>query len=152
MSTNQRSRADSKAWILERRKARRFALFLVFAQLHSTEPLEEVQPNLSSMSNALLQFPSFAFELSLTVETQRSALEMDLNSVLENWRLERVGFVERALLLLGAAEIAFFPDIPPRVTINEYIELSKIYCDANAPAFINGVLDKIAKLRNKTDF
>jgi N utilization substance protein B len=59
--------------------------------------------------------------------------------------------VERALLKLGCAEILYFADIPPRVTINEYIELAKVFSNENAPPFINGILDKLVHKTGKPD-
>lgn len=144
--------APSRRWVLARRRARRLAVLAVFAKIHTHEPMTEVQALLGLMAKAYACFPDFAHELCTAVETHRDELEKDLQSVLEHWRLERVGRVEHAILLLGAAEIAYFPDIPPRVTINEYLEISKVYCDHNAPAFINGVLDKIKILKQKQDF
>lgn len=142
----------SRGWILAQRRARRLAVLAVFAKIHTQEPMTEVQTLLRLMAKTYNSFPEFARELCSTVEMHREELERDLESVLENWRLERIGRVEHAILLLGAAEIAYFPDIPPRVTINEYLEISKIYCDRDAPAFINGVLDKIKLLKQKQDF
>lgn len=144
--------ATNREWVLHRRRARRLAMLTVFAYLHSKDSMEEVKELLGTMARSYSRMPELTHELCGAVAAHKDELEADLQQVLENWRLERVGRVEHALLLLGAAEIAYFPDIPPRVTINEYLEISKVYCDANAPAFINGVLDKIVKLKGKPDF
>jgi N utilization substance protein B len=151
MSADAQPRPDPRAWILARRKARRLAMLLVFAQLHSGYGPLETEQLLATMARSWRDLPDFCRELVRAVDEHRADLEADLQCALENWRLDRIGTVEHALLLLGAAEISCFPDIPPRVTLNEYIELAKRYCDAQAPAFINGVLDRIAKLKNKPD-
>ena len=52
---------------------------------------------------------------------------------------------------LACAEVDGFADIPPRVTLNEYIELAKYYSGGQAPGFINGVLDKLVHLKGKPD-
>lgn len=63
-----------------------------------------------------------------------------------HWKLSRIGKVELAILRLAAHELAS-QDAPARVVLNEAIELAKTYGDENSPAFINGVLDALAKGR-----
>jgi N utilization substance protein B len=62
-----------------------------------------------------------------------------------NWSLERMARVDLALLRLGAHELLYCPDVPPNVVINEAIELGKQYGTRETQAFINGILDKIAR-------
>ncbi len=65
---------------------------------------------------------------------------------LENWTIQRLAVLDRALLRLGAYELLFCADTPPKVTINEYIELAKRYgSEAKTAKLVNGVLDKIAR-------
>lgn len=61
------------------------------------------------------------------------------------WRLPRMGFVDRAILRISVYQLKFCPDIPPKVVINEAIELAKKYSTETAPAFVNGVLDSVLK-------
>ena len=63
---------------------------------------------------------------------------------LTRWRLERLTVLDRAVLRLAAAEILYFDDIPPKVTLNEYIEVAKTFAGAESAAFVNGVLDRVA--------
>jgi N utilization substance protein B len=136
----------------KRREARRLAMLATFAQLCTGYPMDETLQLLSTMNPQWAELPSFTKELAQLVETHRTQLETEIQSVLEHWRLERLGLVERSLLLLGTVEILQMADIPPRVTINEYLELAKLYAPDQAPAFINGVLDKIVKKHGKPDF
>ncbi|MGB9885880.1 MAG: transcription antitermination factor NusB [Moorellales bacterium] len=62
-----------------------------------------------------------------------------------DWRLERMGSVDRNILRLGAYELLYCPDTPASVVINEAIELAKLYHDEEAGRFVNGVLDAINK-------
>ncbi len=64
---------------------------------------------------------------------------------LQNWKPERIGLTEKVLLCMAVSEFLNFPSIPVKVTLNEYIELAKRFCVADSAAFINGVLNKIAK-------
>jgi N utilization substance protein B len=61
----------------------------------------------------------------------------------ENWRLERMSRVDRAILRLAVFELRYCRDIPPRVAINEAIELGKLFGTEESGAFINGILDSI---------
>ena len=65
---------------------------------------------------------------------------IDLHS--RNWDLERIAFVDILIMQLGLTEFLFFPSIPTKVTLNEYIELSKYYSTEKSRNFINGILDK----------
>lgn len=76
--------------------------------------------------------------------SKREELDTRLSDNLDNWTLDRVGNLERAILRLGAYELLFCEDIPTKVTLNEMVELSKSFCDNKSKDFINGVLDAIA--------
>jgi N utilization substance protein B len=62
----------------------------------------------------------------------------------KNWDTERVAIVDKILLKMAISEMVSFPSIPVKVTINEYIELSKLYSTPKSRQFVNGVLDVIA--------
>ena len=59
------------------------------------------------------------------------------------WRLERLTVLDRAILRLASAEILYFDDVPPKVSINEAVEIAKKYGDDEAGKFVNGVLDGV---------
>jgi transcription antitermination factor NusB len=77
-----------------------------------------------------------------TVE-RRAEVDVMIQAVAQNWKLERMAAIDRNVLRLGAFEMLFVPDVPPKVSINEAIELGKRYSTQNSGAFINGILDKI---------
>lgn len=62
-----------------------------------------------------------------------------------NWRLSRMSVLDRNIIRLAAYEMLFQNDVPPRVAIDEAIELAKRYCSDDSPSFINGILDAILK-------
>jgi transcription antitermination factor NusB len=62
---------------------------------------------------------------------------------LTRWRLERLTVLDRAILRLAAAEILYFDDVPPKVAINEAVDIAKKYGDDDAGKFVNGVLDSV---------
>jgi len=60
-----------------------------------------------------------------------------------NWDPERLAATDTSLIVLGITEAVSFPNIPLKVTINEYVELAKFYSTPNSKLFVNGILDKI---------
>ncbi len=68
-----------------------------------------------------------------------------IKSHLQNWEFERVAQVDRVLLRMGICEIFFIKEIPPKVSISEMVEISKIYSTDESPVFINGILDAVYK-------
>lgn len=93
----------------------------------------------------------YAHDLLKTV-LQREEYMMELiKPRLVNWESDRIPVVDLLLLQMGVCEFLYFPTIPTRVTINEYIEVSKIYSTPQSGQFINGVLDNILKTLEKED-
>jgi N utilization substance protein B len=62
-----------------------------------------------------------------------------------NWDVERIAFMDILMMQLAITEFLYFPSIPTKVTMNEYIELSKFYSTEKSRNFINGILDKTLK-------
>jgi N utilization substance protein B len=61
----------------------------------------------------------------------------------ENWDFERIAFMDIMIMQMAISEAIHFPSIPAKVTLNEYIEISKYYSTEKSSFFINGILDKI---------
>ena len=61
----------------------------------------------------------------------------------KNWQGSRIAMMEKVIMICALAEIRNFPSIPTRISLNEYIELAKYYCNKDSARFINGILDKI---------
>src|SRR5262249_58506307 len=86
---------------------------------------------------------AFALKLVRGVHEHLDELNREIQSVAQNWDLSRMAVVDRNVLRLAAYELLHCRDIPPKVAINEAIELGKRYSPQNSGAFINGILDKI---------
>lgn len=69
----------------------------------------------------------------------------------KNWEITRMAVVDRNILRIACFELLFLKDIPPKVSINEAIELAKRFGDIDSPRFVNGVLDKIYKTESKKE-
>ncbi len=66
-----------------------------------------------------------------------------INKYAKNWTVNRMPKVDIAILRLAICEILFIKEIPSKVSVNEALEISKVYCDDKAPKFINGILGSI---------
>jgi N utilization substance protein B len=69
----------------------------------------------------------------------------EIKPKLKNWDVERIAMIDMALLKLAVCELLYFPTIPVKVTINEYIDISKTYSTPKSREFVNGVLDNLLK-------
>jgi N utilization substance protein B len=78
-------------------------------------------------------------------------IDEKLAAAAENWRLPRMAAVDRNVLRLGAFELLFAAETPPKVVVDEAIELVRRYSAKDSPAFINGVLDRLLKSRAPAD-
>ena len=85
----------------------------------------------------------FATELIAGVRTKREELDRLVQEVAQNWSLSRITPVDRSILRLAAYEILYRDDIPPKVAIDEAIELAKRFGTADSQRFVNGILDRI---------
>jgi N utilization substance protein B len=86
----------------------------------------------------------FADQLVLGCARARDEIDAKIRSVSRHWRLERMSRVDRNIIRLAAYELMQVPEIPRRVTLNEAVELAKRFGNEESPAFVNGVLDRIA--------
>jgi N utilization substance protein B len=85
-----------------------------------------------------------ASQLLQTAREHLTELDGELSAVTTNWRLDRVGVVERCALRLGAAEL-YRGETPPRVVLREAIRLAERYGSPDSAKFVNGVLDALAR-------
>lgn len=87
---------------------------------------------------------AFAGALIRIVSAERAGIDDELAEVTTNWRLERIGHVERCVLRLAAAEL-LQGGTPPRVVIQEAVRLAERFGSAQSARFVNGVLDALAR-------
>ena len=84
----------------------------------------------------------FGRELLKYVLVNNDALESTLSPLIENWDIDRVAFIDMILIKMSVGEMLIFPTIPTKVSINEYVELTKAYSTDKSKDFVNGILDK----------
>ena len=86
----------------------------------------------------------FADQLVQGCAQAQDEIDAKIRSVSKHWRLERMSRVDRNIIRLAAYELMHVAEIPRRVTLNEAVELAKRFGNEESPAFVNGVLDRIA--------
>ncbi len=92
---------------------------------------------------------SYCVNLVKGVLSKKKELDEILSGYLVNWQFDRLAAAVRNILRLALYEMLYYDDIPPLVSINEAIELAKVYQDNEAARFVNGILDKIRKSTEK---
>ncbi|MDG2464689.1 MAG: transcription antitermination factor NusB, partial [Crocinitomicaceae bacterium] len=92
-------------------------------------------------------------EVSFVKELFRKTIKLNdesetlIDDLTKNWELDRIAKIDVLLMKMAITELQVFPNIPTKVTLNEYIEISKFYSTPKSHTFINGILDKaISKL------
>ena len=93
----------------------------------------------------------FGVELFEKVIAKEDELQKELDGKTPNWDSDRIANLDAILIKLAIAELFYFSDIPPKVTLNEYLEIAKEYSTPKSNLFINGVLDSLVKEYEKTN-
>jgi N utilization substance protein B len=87
----------------------------------------------------------FGDELLMKTHKKDEEIVSHIKPMLENWDIERVTAIDMVLLKMAISEMLYFPTIPTKVTINEYVDISKTYSTDKSKEFVNGVLDRLMK-------
>ena len=133
-----------------RSRAREVALQLLFQRDQNPTPVPRPAVERFARERLLNDAEMVAYCLALYDGTLARQAEIDplLTATATNWRLSRMLPVDRNVLRLAAYELLFDPESQPaEVVINEAIELARRFGTADSPAFVNGILDKVSKLR-----
>jgi transcription antitermination protein NusB len=126
-----------------RRVLREKVMQALYAHEVSKDPVAHIIANVFEDVAASSPDRVFAERLfTLTVEHQ-AAIDTIIKKRAANWELDRIALIDRLLLRMGICEMQYFDDIPPKVTINEAIEIAKRYSTEKSGNFINGILDHI---------
>ncbi|HLN31571.1 MAG TPA: transcription antitermination factor NusB [Gemmataceae bacterium] len=126
-----------------RSRAREVALQLLFQRDHNPTVERTVIERFAHDRLRGGELQSFCLGLYDGVVSHVAEIDARLAEAAENWRLPRMATVDRNVLRLGAFELAYTPDTPARVTLDEAIELARRYGSADSSAFVNGILDKL---------
>ena len=132
-----------------RRRAREAALQMLYQAEVGQLPIDQATgaDNVLGDDALALDDPARAFAVQLargSWETQQ-LLDSYIADASQNWRVERLAIIDRLLLRLAVHELLSLPATPPRVVIDEAIELARAYSGDEAARFVNGVLDGVFK-------
>lgn len=130
----------------KRRQVRERVLQALYAHALSGDDAEHVLATLIRPPFAeeptYLRFAEKLFLRALDVREEADAL---IARHVENWELDRLALTDRLVLRMAIAELLFFEDIPPKVTLNEALEVAKAFSTEKSGAFVNGVLDAVLR-------
>ena len=127
----------------QRRKARECALLILFQREFRVEPLEQLCAQFWAEHPVPDEGRHYAEALVRGVAERGEIIDAAIQGVAERWAFERLALVDRNILRLAAYELLFCEDIPPKVAINEAIELAKAYGGEESGRFVNGLLDAL---------
>jgi len=128
-----------------RRKARELALNALFqGEMTATSAVENF-PLLCENFEINKKAIPYGRELVYGITDKRDEIDAKIEGSAVNWRVSRMSVLDRNIIRLASYEMMFKEDVPPRVAIDEAIELAKRYCAEDSPGFINGILDAILK-------
>ena len=126
-----------------RRRAREIALQVLYQREFDHGEIEEAIALFWNNFEVLKGAMDFSERLVKGVEQHRKELDRIIEQYSSNWRVDRMTHVDRTILRIATYEILYCDDIPPRVAINEAIDIGKKYGSEDSGAFINGILDKV---------
>lgn len=126
-----------------RRRAREIALQVLYQKelncIEVEEGLNLFRNNFEVLKGAM----DFSERIVKGVEQHREDLDQVIEHYSSNWKVDRMAHVDRTILRIATYELLYCDDIPPRVAINEAIDIGKKYGSEDSGAFINGILDKV---------
>jgi N utilization substance protein B len=126
-----------------RRKAREKALQMLFQLDFHNENAETICRTFWAGNPVGEKVREFAEKLVKGTCAHRESIDRMISSTMENWTLDRLASVDKAVLRLATYELIYMADIPSNVTINEAVEIAKNYGTEESGRFVNGILDKI---------
>ena len=130
----------------KRTKAREYALKILYAlDITADDPQESIEAFWLHAEESDAEVKKFTAELVRGVMRHRSAIDKTITAYATNWQLKRMAVIDRNILRFATYELLFMEDVPPKVSINEAIDIAKKYGDKDSGSFVNGILDKINK-------
>ena len=125
-----------------RRKLREKVLQILYAyEMHGNGLSEIIADQLEDINSE--EDRDFCTGLINYILAERIEIESKIEKRLVNWDVKRIAVIDKILLRIGIGELLYAVDVPPKVTINETIEIAKEFSTARSGKFINGILDAV---------
>jgi len=137
---------------MKRRKAREFAIQILFLL-----DVRKEKPTITVFKRFWEEHPvddevrDFTEEIVKGASKNLAKIDKQIHANAKNWSLDRMATVDRNVLRMAVYEILFHMDIPASVTINEAIEIAKKFGTDDSGAFVNGILDSVARSARKLE-
>lgn len=126
-----------------RRRGRELALYALYAFEMTKNPVEQIKKEVIESEEKNQVIISFAEELvNITINHSKNLDDL-IGRWAHNWEFSRIAIIDKLILRIAISEFLYFEDIPPKVSIDEAIEISKKYSTEQSGKFINGILDSV---------
>ncbi len=130
--------------MLERTRARRQAMQILYQREITGQSVESILET-ASYNPEDGEPTEFCRELAIGVSDNQEAIDETLGAISEHWTVHRMPTVDRCILRLATYEILYLEEIPASVSINEAVEMAKVYGGEDSSKFVNGVLGRLAE-------
>ncbi len=128
-------RMRARAWVLQ--------ILYLWESHGSAIPVSEAVDSVFRTRNVSPRRVALVLRYADVIERHLEQIDAAIRNAMDNWRLERLARVDRAVLRLSVAEILFSRDVPPKVAIQEGIRLAGQYGGNDSARFVNGILDAV---------
>lgn len=136
----------------KRTKGREYALQILYAvDITKDDPKICIERFWEGSDEGSGEVRQFADELVLGVSANKKEIDDLISKHATNWQLDRMAVIDRNVLRFATYELLYMEDIPPKVSINEAIDIAKKFGGSDSGKFVNGVLDKINKTETKKE-
>ena len=129
----------------KRRSSRELALKFLYQSELNEGNIDEQMKLFLERNSSLEEIETFMKELVTSTLKQIKEIDEIIQKFSDHWMLDRMTVIDRNILRIGTCELLFSFSTPPKVAINEAVDIAKKYGNDDSPEFINGILDKVYK-------
>ena len=129
----------------KRTQAREYALQILYQIDVRKDPEDRILVDFWKNIEAEPEVSDFAAKLVIGAIRNKKRIDEVISKYASNWKMSRMAVIDRNVLRMATFELLFCDDIPPKVSINEAVDLAKKFGDIESGKFVNGILDKINK-------
>ena len=128
-----------------RRHARESALSYLYQLDLQVPTLTDTPEKFAQHFKVMEPFQNYFFQIVRGVGDKKSQIDTEITEAAEHWKLYRIGKIDKAILRIAIYELMDCPETSHKIIIDEAVEIAKIFGTQESSAFVNGILDKIAK-------